>query len=155
MDDILQANIIRMGNLTNRLADGVFQKVYESNAFPQRVKGVLEPEYLMDLCAEFTLIDEVASVAMAIAHYFNAEQTVFHINSIKVVRFDKLFKHFNDLGVKVHIVNGSIFTEVLRKTAEQIGTAHVFESFINDMGENDQLSCDSSIRIENNLQCNN
>lgn len=34
MDDILQANIIRMGNLTNRLADGVFQKVYESNAFP-------------------------------------------------------------------------------------------------------------------------
>ena len=72
----------------------------------------------MDLCAEFTLIDEVASVALALAHYFNAEQTVFHINSIKVVRFDKLFKHFNDLGFKVHIVNGSIFTEVLRKTAE-------------------------------------
>lgn len=155
MDDGLQANIMRMGNLTNRLSDGVFQKNYESNAFLQRVKGVLElgmfPNYLMDLYAEFTPIDEAASAVMTIARHFNTEQTVFHINSIKVVYFDKLFQIFNDLGFKVDVVDGAIFTEALRKTAEQTGTAHIFETFINDMDENDQLSYDSNIRIENDF----
>ena len=155
MADGLQANIMRMGNLTNRLSDGVFQKNYESNAFLQRVKGVLElgmfPDYLMDLYAEFTPIDEAANAIMTIARHFSTEQTVFHINSIKVVCFDKLFRIFNDLGFKVDIVGGAVFTDALRKTAEQTGTAHIFETFINDMDENDQLSYDSNIRIENDL----
>ncbi len=155
MADGLQANIMRMGNLTNRLSDGVFQKNYESNAFLQHVKGVLElgmfPEYLMDLYAEFTPIDEAANAVMTITRHFSTDQTVFHINSIKVVYFDKLFKYFNDLGFKVDIVDGAVFTEVLRKTTEQTGTAHIFETFINDMDENDQLSYDSNIRIENDF----
>ena len=155
MADGLQANIMRMGNLTNRLSDGVFQKNYESNAFLQRVKGVLDlgifPDYLMDLYAEFTPIDEAANAVMTITRHFSTEQTVFHINSIKVVYFDKLFQIFNDLGFKVDIVDGAVFTEALRKTAEQTGTAHIFETFINDMDENDQLSYDSNIRIENDF----
>jgi len=155
MADGLKANIMRMGNLTNRLADGMFQKNYESNAFLQRVKGVLElgmfPEYLMDLYAEFTPIDEAASAVMTIARHFNTEQTVFHINSIKVVYFDKLFQIFNDLGFKVDFVSGPVFTEALRKTAEQTGTAHIFETFINDMDKNNRLVYDSNIRIENDF----
>lgn len=155
MAEGLQANIMRMGNLTNRLSDGVFQKNYESNAFLQRVKGVLElgifPDYLMDLYAEFTPIDEAASAIMTITRHFSTEQTVFHINSIKVVYFDKLFQIFNELGFKVDIVDGAVFTEALRKTAEETGTAYIFETFINDMDENDQLSYDSNIRIENDF----
>ena len=155
MSDGLQANIMRMGNLTNRLSDGVFQKNYESNAFLQRVKGVLDlgifPDYLMDLYAEFTPIDEAASAIMTIARHFSTEQTVFHINSIKVVYFNKLLEIFNTLGFNLKTVSGAEFTEALRKTAEQAGTAHIFEAFINDMDENDQLSYDSNIRIENDF----
>lgn len=49
------------------------------------------------------------------------------------------------------LINGALFTEALRKTAEQTSTAHIFETFINDMNENDQLSYDSNIRIENDF----
>ena len=155
MADGLQANIMRMGNLTNRLSDGQFQKNYESNAFLQRVKGVLElgifPDYLIKDTnyAEFTPIDEAASAVMTIARHFSTEQTVFHINSTKVIHFDKLFQYFNDLGFKVSLVDGATFTNALRQTAEQTGTAHIFETFINDMDESDQLNYDSNIRIEN------
>lgn len=155
MADGLQANIMRMGNLTNRLSDGMFQKNYESNAFLQRVKGVLDlgifPDYLMDLYAEFTPIDEAASAIMTITRHFSTEQTVFHINSSKVVYFNKLLDIFNALGFDLKTVSGAEFTEALRKTAEQTGTAHIFEAFINDMDENDQLSYDSNIRIENDF----
>ena len=155
MADGLQANIMRMGNLTNRLSDGKFQKNYESNAFLQRVKAVLElkifPEYLMSLYAEFTPIDEAANAVMTIARHFNTEQNVFHINSIKVLYFDKLLKIFNDLGFTMKTVDGETFTNALRATAKQTGLEHIFETFINDMDENDQLNYDSNIRIENDF----
>ncbi len=157
ISDGLQANIMRMGNLTNRLSDGQFQKNHESNAFLQRVKGVLElglfPEYLIKDTnySEFTPIDEAANAVMTIARHFSAEQTVFHINSIKVVYFDKLVNIINQLGYDLKLVNGTIFTEALRQTAKQTGMEHIFETFINDMDENDQLNYDSNIRIENDF----
>ncbi len=157
MADGLQANIMRMGNLTNRLSYGVFQKNYDSNAFLQRVKGVLElgifPDYLIKDTnyAEFTPIDEAASAVMTIARHFNTEQTVFHINSIKVVYFAKLLAIFNELGFDLKIVSGTEFTEALRQTAKQTGMEHIFETFINDMDENDKLNYDSNIRIENDF----
>lgn len=154
MVDGLKANIMRMGNLTNR-RDGMFQKNHESNAFLKRVKSVLEmgifPDYLMDIYAEFTPIDEAANAVMTIARNFSTEQTVFHINSNKVVYFDRLLKMFNELGFELKTVTGAEFTEVLRQTAKQVGMEHIFETFINDMDENDQLNYDSNIRIENDF----
>jgi len=79
----LKANIMRMGNLTNRFSDAKFQKNHESNAFLNRLRAVLNlgifPEYLMDLYLEFTPIDDAASAVMTIARNFSTEQTVFHI----------------------------------------------------------------------------
>ena len=153
MGDGLKANIMRMGNLTNRLSDGVFQKNYESNAFLQRIKAVLGlgivPDYLMDLYVEFTPIDEAAKAVMTITRHFSMEQTVFHINSTKGVYMDKLYSMLKELGCSIEIVNGTEFTEVLRQTMKKSGMEYIFETFINDMDENDRLSYDSNIHIEN------
>lgn len=153
--DGLEANIMRMGNLTNRFSDGKFQKNYESNAFLQRVKGIIElgkaPDYLIKegLYSEFTPIDEAAKAVMTVTRHFNAEQTVFHINSTKVVYMNKLLEHLSRLGYEIEIVSGKEFTELLRATAKASGTQHIFETFINDMDENDQLNYESNIHIEN------
>ena len=98
----LSANIMRMGNLTNRLSDGVFQINHETNAAAQRLKGILElsmvPDYLIDekIYVEFTPVDEAARAIMTIARHFSAEHTVFHINSTEVVYLDKLLEYFAD-----------------------------------------------------------
>ena len=153
--DGLEANIMRMGNLTNRFSDGKFQKNYESNAFLQRVKGIIElgkaPDYLIkdDIYSEFTPIDEAAKAVMTVTRHFNAEQTVFHINSTKVVYMKRLLEYLSRLGYCIDIVSGSEFTELLRATAKASGTQHIFETFINDMDENDQLNYESNIHIEN------
>ena len=151
----LHANIMRMGNLTNRLSDGVFQRNYESNAFLKRIKAILEmgvfPAYLLDIYAEFTPIDEAATAVMTIARHFSTEQTVFHINSTKVVYLDKLMEFVHELGYRLKTVSGTEFTKTLRQTAIQSGTAHIFETFINDMDANDRLVYDSNIHIENDF----
>lgn len=153
--DGLPAQIMRMGNLTNRFTDGKFQKNYESNAFLQRIRAVLNlgvvPDYLMSLYSEFTPIDEAAEAVMTIARHFNNKQNVFHINSTKVVYLDKLLEHMNDLGCDMKTVSEKEFSAVLRKTMEQTQSKHIFEAFIGDMDENDRLNYDSNIRIENDF----
>lgn len=152
ISDGLQANIMRMGNLTNR-TDGKFQKNYESNAFLNRLRGVIDlgvfPDYLMDLYMEFTPIDDAARAVMTIARHFDKNFTVFHINSTKVVYFDKALEYFNKLGCRLEVVNGEKFTELLRHTANQSNISYIFETFINDMNEEDKLEYDSNIRIKN------
>ncbi|MCI8597638.1 MAG: amino acid adenylation domain-containing protein, partial [Lachnospiraceae bacterium] len=151
----LRANIMRMGNLTNRFLDGWFQKNYETNAFLKRVKAVLEmkmfPDYLMELYLEFTPVDEAASALMTIARHFSTEQTVFHLNSPKVVYMDRLDTYFERLGYPLKIVSGERFTDALRKTAEQEGMEFIFETFINDLDSNDRIIYDSKIQIENDF----
>lgn len=155
--DGLEANIMRMGNLTNRYSDGLFQKNHESNAFLQRVKGIIElgkaPDYLIKdgIYSEFTPIDEAARAVMTITRRFNAEQTVFHINSTKVVYMKRLLEYLSRLGYDIEIVSGTEFTELLRATAKASGTQHIFETFINDMDENDRLNYESNIHIENSF----
>jgi thioester reductase-like protein len=154
MVDGLQANIMRMGNLTNR-TDGKFQRNYESNAFLKRIKGVLDlgvfPDYLMDLYMEFTPIDEAANAIMTIARHFSNNQTVFHINSTKVLYFDKAIEYFNSLDCHLEVIGGTEFTDMLIQSAKDTGTEYIFETFINDMNDDNQLVYDSNIKIENNF----
>ena len=155
MENGLKANIMRMGNLTNRLSDGKFQKNHESNAFLKHIKAMIElgsfPDYLLPLYVEFTPIDEAANAVMTITRNFSEEQTVFHINSTKVVYFSRLLKYLCELNVPVEIVDGTAFAQLLRNIAMQERTAHVFEVFINEMDENEHLVYDSNIRINNDF----
>lgn len=151
----LPVHIMRMGNLTNRQRDGVFQINYQSNAAAQRIKGILElgilPDYLIneDMYVEFTPIDEAARAIMLLVRHFAPERTVFHINSTKVVYLDKLMEYFTTLGYPLRVVPGDEFTTALRKTAKQAGMEYIFETFINDLDEQDHLNYDSNIRIKN------
>lgn len=153
MAEGLKANIMRMGNLTNRFSDGVFQKNHESNATLQRIKGILDlgviPDYLMNIYVEFTPIDEAAKAVMTIARHFSVDQTVFHINSTKVLYMESLQKYFAELGYSLQTVGNSEFTAALRKTAESSGRKYIFETFINDMDDNDRIVYESNIYIEN------
>lgn len=155
MGNGLMANILRIGNLTNRLSDGVFQRNHESNAFLTRVKAALElgmlPDYIMEIYAEFTPVDEAARAVMTITQHFNMEQTVFHVNSTEVVYLDKLLAYLKKLGYPIKAVDATKFIAALRKTMEQSGMKHIFEAFISDLDVNDRLNYDSNIRIENNF----
>lgn len=155
MDRGLRANIMRMGNLTNRLRDGWFQKNYETNAFLKRVKAILKmgifPDYLMELYLEFTPVDEAVNALMTIVRHFSIEQTVFHLNSPKVVYMEQMRIYFEKLGYPLSIVSGKEFTDALKKTAQQRGMEFVFETFINDLDSNDQIIYDSKIRMKNDF----
>ncbi len=151
----LEVNICRMGNLTNRASDGVFQPNYESNAFMMRAKAALEfgmmPDYLMNLYTEYTPIDYAAQAVMTIARHFNTKHTIFHINSNKPIYFDRFFEILKELKVSLDVVDGNTFAQKLTEIGNQSETSYIFDAFINDMNEKNELVYDSNIRIENDF----
>lgn len=147
----LEANIIRVGNLTNRVNDAKFQKNHESNAFLNRFKAVLElkvfPEYLMSLYAEFSPVDDTAKGIVKIAEHFNNKYTVFNLNSYKPLYFDKFVEILKKLGIEMNIVDGKTFIDKIKLP----GSEEMYEALINDMDENGNLVYDSNIRILNDF----
>ena len=152
MSEGLQANIMRMGNLSNRYSDGVFQRNYESNANIMRLKAMLElgvvPDYMSDFFFEFTPIDEAAKAVMTIARHFSNEQTLFYIYSSKLLYVNDMMNLFNSLDYyNIQMVSGEEFAQALRATATQSGKEYIYETFINDMDENYRLHYEGNIQI--------
>ena len=154
MLDGLEANIVRMGNLTSRASDGLFQPNYESNAFVKRVKAILElgciPDYIAPHCMEFSPVDCAADAVLRIAEHFNQQATVFHVNSEKGLYFTDLLSMLKTLGIPMDVVDGSEFARRL----QQSDSASAYEALINDLDETGRLTYDSNIRLENSFTVN-
>ena len=148
----LESKIVRVGNLTNRASDFKFQPNYQSNAFLNRVRAVLElgclPDYLIPLYAEFSPIDQTAEGIVKIAQYAD-RQTVFHLNSHKNLYFDRMVTLMNDLGIPLEVVDGDAFTAKLQKLSGDEKQGYIYEAFQNDLDENGKLVYDSNIHILN------
>ncbi len=155
MAEGLQANIMRMGNLTNRNSDGVFQKNYESNAFLKRIKALSElgvyPHSISDFDVEFTPIEEAANAVMSIVRHFDSEKTVFHINNPRAIKLSKMFAIIKTFGIEVNGIDDLTFSDKLKELSTQKEKAHICEAFINDFNEASQINYDSNIRIENDF----
>lgn len=155
MSNGLQANIMRMGNLTNRASDGVFQKNYESNAFLKRITSLVKlgvyPGTLSDVAMEFTPIDEAAAAIMTIARRFSSERIVFHISNPDVITLSTMFNLFSQLGIEVKGVDATEFDHYLQTVTKQEGMEGVLDAFVNDFDGKNELSYDSKIRIENDF----
>lgn len=150
----LDAKVIRVGNLTNRVSDYKFQPNYTSNAFLNRVKAILEfglfPDYLISMYAEFSPVDKTAEGIVKIAQYAD-KQCVFHLNSDKVIYFDRFLEIVHKLGISMKVVSGTEFSRVLQETIKQSNTEYIFETFQNDMDEKGHLVYDSNIHIGNDF----
>ena len=137
-----------------RSLDGMFQKNHESNAFLQRIKAILElgvcPDYLMEYYLEFTPIDEAAEAVMTLARHFSMKQTVFHISNIKHAKMKQLGEDFGKLGYVLKAVDGVKFAEALTATTKQKGKEHIFNAFITDIDENNQLNTIGDIYADSN-----
>ncbi len=150
----LDAKVIRVGNLTNRVTDYKFQPNYTRNAFLTRVKAVLEfglfPDYLMPLYSEFSSVDLTAEGIVKIAWYAD-RQTVFHLNSNRPIYFDRLLEVLRGLGISMKVLEAAEFHQALEKTMQDTGTAYIFQALQNDMDEQGRLVYDSNIRIVNDF----
>lgn len=152
--DGLSANIIRVGNLTNRSKDYVFQKNYKENAFLARMKAIMElgsvPEYFLPLYCEFSPVDDTANAIVKIAKHFNMQHTIFHVYSNMNLYFDKMVKILEKLSINMRVLSKKEFKNCLFNTLQQ-DKSYIYEAFVNDMDEEGNINYETNIYIQNDF----
>ncbi|MCR4596826.1 MAG: amino acid adenylation domain-containing protein [Lachnospiraceae bacterium] len=148
----VDAHIIRVGNLTNRESDLLFQPNYSSNAFLNRVKAFLElgviPDYLMPMYVEFSPVDMTALGIVKLTEYVDKE-SIFHLYSDKPLYFSKMIPMLKEYGITIMTVDSSGFRRRLEETIHDPQRRYIYEAIQNDLDKDGRLLYDVSIHVKN------
>ena len=137
----LRANIFRIGNLTWRASDGVFQKNASDNGFLGRCRGLLKIGMYSDKIAEypidFTPVDECADAYVRLACH-NRVNNIYNLYNPHIFTIDKLarkvFRRFKQ-------VSGEMFERSLKeRTSDKEVAILSFYNFIASASSNVPMS---------------
>ena len=143
----LRASIYRVGNLTERAADGVFQKNADENAFRLRLKAVADFGYISESLSasklEFTPVDRCAE---AVVRLIGREKygEIFHIfnhNTVSVMEYAK------EQGIDLHILEDAEFEERLRRFAKHNSTARLLLAYLHGFSSESMRGDEKTIEL--------
>lgn len=111
----LKVNIYRIGNLTWRMSDGMFQKNAEDNGFIGRARGLFKAQLFSAEIAEFpmdfTAVDECADAYVRLVLH-NRINNIYHLYNPHLFTIEKLS---NKLLFKCKQVPKEIYEKLLRE----------------------------------------
>lgn len=141
----LQATILRVGVLTGRVSDGVFQKNIKDNAFYNKLKSMLAlnaiPSYQEDEQFEFTPVDSCAKALVKIVT--TGGRGIFHLFNEKKVLMVDLVAMLSIIGWKVTVLSSMNFEEHVKDMADNIPNREWLNGLILDLN----VQVDSVLKI--------
>lgn len=147
----LEANILRVGNLTGRYSDLKFQHNVSENAFSNKIKTFIDfgyfPESNSDIYLEFTPVDECAKAIIKISEYFNMSHNMFHLYDNEHVYICEFVKILSDIGLKLNIVEDEEFVKAIEDISHS-NNNQILNGIINDLNENSMLNYKTSVNVK-------
>jgi amino acid adenylation domain-containing protein/thioester reductase-like protein len=139
----LQACILRMGNIFNRVSDGKFQINVSENAYVSRIKsilnlGVIQKRFL-EHSLEFTPVDSSAEAILTIMKN-NPNFNILHLFNTKLINFPNLVAILNNLGYNIQLVHDSEFADKVKEFLKDETLKNQIAGLIPDLKKNKTLS---------------
>lgn len=150
-DKGLDAQILRLGNITNRYSDGVFQMNADENAFAKRLKSFIEigafPKYMLQHSIELTPVDLAAEAIIKSANY-TSTCNVLHIYNTHLLEIKLLIDTINnDLDIDILPVSDTMMKDIITGILADNARKDILSGIIYDLDENKQLIYTSNIRL--------
>lgn len=147
----LQANIIRIGNLTNRYSDLKFQYNESENAFLNRIKTLLKikifPKRNIDMYLEFTPVDLTSNAILNIMRFFNTQHNMFHIYNNNHILVKDFIKILEDMGIEIKLLDDVDFSKKVDEISHS-KNKDVLKGIINDLDRNNILDYNTNVEIK-------
>lgn len=149
----LDALILRIGNITNRFSDGLFQPNKQENAFMHRLKALLEikaiPENLLENYCEFSPVDCVADAVVRAIQYVDKPINILHIYNQNHVLIKNLIQLLYEYNIKV--IPNDDFKKLIKQKLENTKNNQSLSYILNDFDKDFNLVYDSRIKIKNDF----
>ena len=114
----LDAKILRLGNITSRFSDGVFQINPEENAFVNRLKSIILlkaiPKSLLEQEVEFTPVDLCGDSIIKIMQNNNKKASVFHLYNSNHIKISSILKIFKFSGININVYSDNEFSDIIK-----------------------------------------
>jgi amino acid adenylation domain-containing protein/thioester reductase-like protein len=150
IENKLPATILRIGNLTGRYKDGVFQRNIHSNAFYQRLKALYMlkcvPEKYRMMELEFTPVDACARAILAIMSSPDTAGRAYHLRNHNSLSMERLIQYCNLQKEGFEFMEENRFLNYLRECAKNENSEYA-AAFIQDLDENGRISFVSNIAV--------
>lgn len=119
----LRGKVLRIGILSGRSSDGLFQKNIYANAFYGRIKsfisiGAISKE-LLPQKIEFTPIDECATAIVLLAKTKEYDNKIFHLYNHNLVTLHYLVGVLKDMNYNLKVLNDDSFRETIIKYSKE------------------------------------
>lgn len=119
-NDGLIASIYRVGTITNRFEDGVFQENYEENAFLNRLSAFFSlgavPNELLEFLFEFTPVDYCANFVAKLVNEQEHNVEVYHLFNNNYVTCKELISMLQEIGINIEAISMEEFKSKLAKS---------------------------------------
>lgn len=146
----LDAQILRLGNITNRYSDGLFQSNVNENAFAKRIKSFIEigafPDYMLEHAIELTPVDLAAEAIIRILNHTSI-CNVFHISDTKLLQIPLLVETLHLLGIKLIPVPEIMMKDILTGILADNSRKDILSGIIYDLDNHKRLVYTSNIRL--------
>lgn len=156
MPNGLNATIYRIGDLSGRYSDGVFQKNIEENSIYLRLKSILEigaiSDALKDLELEFTPVDEAAEAIIKIIWSDNAKNRIFHIYNPNKITTNELIHLLQDYK-EIKYMTQKDFAKYVKQLSTNQSTKKSIKGIINDFTNESELIYNHTIPVSNRITC--
>lgn len=149
------ANIYRVGNLTNRYCDGQHQFNLEDNAFMSRFKFMLQygvaAKDLFSNKVEFTPIDYCGEIIMKFVTSDRIEKydsdCVYHIYNHKKVDLERMMGLLDTLGYSIKLLSNDEYRELVLNLSKDINKQKDIQNLMSlgnsSKSQNKQVTIDS------------
>lgn len=151
----LDAQILRLGNITSRYRDGKFQINPEENAFMLRLQTFIKlgfiPNSLYNLYTEFTPVDSCADAITTIVFHHNPKHTIYHIYHPQHVTMHDLLTYLSHCQIVIDVVPDELFARKITSILQEKSASSKLSGIINDLTSDKKLDYNSSIRISSDF----
>ena len=136
-DKKLKASIYRIGNITNRYSDGIFQQNAGDNAFLNRIISIINlgniSKEFLEYPMEFTPVDYCAEFIVKLLNYQENNINIYHLFNNKFILLKNLFNILKKYNINIKIISMTEFKkEILSAPDKYFGITN----YINNLKYN-------------------
>ena len=155
ISDGLDAQILRLGNITSRASDGKFQVNPNNNAFLNRLKSFVLlgfiPKSLLKQEIEFTAVDECSNAIICAMQNKCTHISILHIYNRNHSNGEKMLKAFKNAGIAIQVVNDKDFSKIVKTALANASVKNSLSGIINDLDMNKTVSYKSNTYIKSDF----
>ena len=156
MERGLTAQIHRLGILSGRLTDGVFQENIEDNAFYSRIKSLVNlsvvTEEMLEQQIEFTPVDVCVKSIVLLAKNDIANNRIFHLYNNNFIKIREVINILNLYGTNIETVSEKAFNERIVELSKG-DESNSLLGIINDLDSSENSMVSINYNYSVNVKC--